>query len=70
MIRIQKSLHYHLIVIKVLIEMYIIKLSKHKIDKPRGTVSNIVGVIITILFSLSVQLTVMLFVVFKSVILS
>ena len=46
--------------------VYTIKLKEHKNDKPQGIVSYNVGIIISILFSLFVQI----FVKFKSVILS
>ena len=36
--------------------MYIIKLMKHKNDRPHGIVNNIVGIIISILLSFSLQL--------------
>ena len=51
---------------KGLINVYTIKLIKHKIDRPYGIVSNSIGKIISILFSFFVHL----FVKFKSVILS
>ena len=41
--------------------MYTIKLIKQKIDRPQGVVSNSDGIIITILFSLFVQLNNVIF---------
>ena len=51
--------------------MYTINLIKHKNDRPHGIENNIVGIIISMLFLLSVQLeNVKKFPVFKSVLLS
>ena len=41
---------------KGLFNVYTIKLIKHKNDRPHGIVKNIVGIIISMLFSLSVKL--------------
>ena len=46
----------YLIFNKTLINVYTIKLIRHKNDKPHGIVSNNVGIIISILSSLFVQL--------------
>ena len=51
----EKILHRFLLN-KGLIIVQTIKLIKHKIDKPQGFVSNNVGIFISILFSLIVQL--------------
>ena len=51
-----KCFHYSFLVIRGLIKKNIIKLSIHKNDRPQSIVSNNDGIIISILFSLFVQL--------------
>ena len=55
----KKILHYHLLVNKDLINVYIIKLIKHKNDRPNGIAKTNAGIIISLLFSLLQQLIIL-----------
>ena len=55
MIWIQRFLHIHLLLNKGLINVYIIKLTKHESDRSHGIVSKNNGIFISVLFQLSVQ---------------
>ena len=49
-------MYFHLLLIKGLTKVYTMRDIKHKNDRPQGIVNNNAGIIISILFSLSVQL--------------
>ena len=49
-------MYFHLLLIKGLTKLYTMRDIKHKNDRPHGIVKNNAGIIISILFSLSVQL--------------
>ena len=49
-------MYFHLLLNKGLIKVYTIRDIKHKNDRPLGIVKNNAGIILSILFSLSVQL--------------